>query len=141
MGGFCILVTCVQLGIVTIFHVAWFLLLSYHRAELITPNRPAMIKKHIAHLATESLKFFFNIDHSICHHWMLTMFLLFGIARIFLRNIIDLFHDGILTVRYDLYTLKTKVAELKEQFEKSEQLENSVKRINDLIGQMRLVRS
>jgi len=98
-----------------------------------------MIKKHIAHLATESLKFFFNVDHSICHHWMVTMAVLFGIARIFMGSIINIFHDGVLTVQYDMYLLKTEFAGLKERIEKSGEYQNFMKNINQLVYKTGLV--
>ena len=98
-----------------------------------------MIKKHIAHLATESLKFFFNIDHSICHHWMITMLLIVSIAKIFFFTLADIFHDGILTVKYDMYILKIKFAVLKERIEKSEEYQTFFKNIHQLVYKTGLV--
>ncbi len=101
-----------------------------------------MIKKHIAHLATESLKFFFNIDHSICHHWMVTMVILLSIAKVVMNNILkvtvgnvgDAFRDGVHTVRYDLYVLKTNATGAKGRIEKSEQYQNFTKNIHQMVS-------
>ena len=92
-----------------------------------------MIRKHLENLITESLKYFFNIDHSICHHWMITTVLLFSIARIFFKNIVELLHDGILTVQYDLHIVKTKIAAFREQLENDKRFGAFVKKANDVL--------
>ena len=58
-----------------------------------------------------------------------------------MSSIADMFHDGILTVKYDAYLLKIKLAALKQELEKNERFETVIKRLNEFFGGLKLARS
>ena len=92
-----------------------------------------MISKHIGNLAAESLKFFFNIDHCVTHHWLVTALLLVSIFRLFLIKLLHIFQDGIQTVKDDIIEIRSQVAVIKERLDKNEVLGTLVKRANQFI--------
>ena len=66
-----------------------------------------MITKHIGHLAIESLKYFFNIDHGACYHAFTTFLVMAGFIKLFLNRIMFVLHTELLTVKEDLLTIRT----------------------------------
>jgi hypothetical protein len=76
-----------------------------------------MIRKHIEHLTIESLKFFFNLDHTICNHIVLSVLVLFGMFRLFFNHTCDLFRDGLLTVKNDVRAIRSQIECYKERLQ------------------------
>ena len=89
-----------------------------------------MIRKHIEHLAIESLKYFFNLDHALCNHLFLTILVAVSIFKLTIDNVGRIFHNGLLTVREDLNTIKTYITILVSRVEKAGLYESAVKRAN-----------
>ncbi len=76
-----------------------------------------MIRKHIEHLTIESLKFFFNLDHTVCNHLFITALVFISLSRIFFDHTRQFFQDGLLTVKSDLYTIKSQIEEYRDQLQ------------------------
>ena len=74
-----------------------------------------MIRKHLEHLTIESLKFFFNLDHTFCSHLLLSALVIVGMSKVLYDQAIQIFHDGLLTVKNDLSTIKSQIDFYKEQ--------------------------
>ena len=73
-----------------------------------------MIRKHLEHLTIESLKFFFNLDHTFCSHLFITLLVLTGMFKVVYEHTIQFFHDGVLTVKNDLQGIKSQIESYKE---------------------------
>ena len=76
-----------------------------------------MIRKHIEHLTIESLKFFFNLDHTICNHIVISALVLIGMFRLFFDHTRELFHDGLLTVKNDVHAIRSQIEFYKERLQ------------------------
>ena len=74
--------------------------------------------KHIGHLIMVSLKYFFDIDHSICHSAFITVLIVMSVARLFFSRLLSLFHDGLLVVKEDLAGLRQQLNFYKERSDK-----------------------
>ena len=76
-----------------------------------------MIRKHLEHLTIESLKFFFNLDHTVCNHLLIVALVLFGSFRIIFDSTRDFLQDGLLTVKNDLNTIKSHIETYRDQLQ------------------------
>ena len=76
-----------------------------------------MIRKHLEHLTIESLKFFFNLDHTVCSHLFISALVFLGMFKLFFDHTRELFHDGLLTVKEDLRGIKSQIECYREQLQ------------------------
>ena len=76
--------------------------------------------KQIGHLITVSMKYFLDIDPSICNHTFMAVLIMAGITKLLIHNIVAVLHDGILTVKEDAIVLKDMIATYRERLSKND---------------------
>jgi len=74
-----------------------------------------MYKRNIGYLIAESLKFFFNFDHTLCNHTLLVVLVAAGFFKLFFTKLAEELHDGILTVKEDILTIRSAFLALDER--------------------------
>jgi len=74
------------------------------------------MKKHIGHIIIVSLKYFFDIDYSVCFHTFTTLIIWAGITKLFVCQAQYIFSDGLHTVMQDILTIKDQLDAYKERW-------------------------
>ena len=78
--------------------------------------RPGAMKRHIWHIVIVSLKYFFDIDYSLCLHTFSTLIIGVGITKLFVSQAQYIFSNGLLTVKQDILTLRDQLNAYKERW-------------------------
>ena len=73
-----------------------------------------MYKKHIGHLIMVSMKYFFDLDYSLCHQLFMRFLLVPFIFRMLTENIGAHVQDSLLTVRQDISNVRRNILSLKD---------------------------
>jgi len=79
-----------------------------------------MFFKHIQHIATEALKYFFNFDEQSCKHMFATLGFFPFLVQLLFGALIREFHYGLLTVKEDGQGIIAAIKTYKERWENSE---------------------
>ncbi len=65
--------------------------------------------KHIRQIIIEGLKFFFDIEPSVCHHSIITAHMIIGVMILFFRKTIFALNERLADIREDVISLKNQM--------------------------------
>jgi len=97
-----------------------------------------MYKRHIEHLAMVSLKYFFDLDYSMFSHFFIVALVFISLFKLFFNNIVNIFHEGVVSVKEDAFEIKSNFLTLRENWENSttrERLTNNIQSLKKLVPQ------
>ncbi|MCW3122045.1 MAG: hypothetical protein JWQ38_1537 [Flavipsychrobacter sp.] len=91
-----------------------------------------MYKKHLGHLLTVSLKYFFDFDFSYFHNAYLMVLMLPFVIKLAIEIVGTNLHEGLITVKEDVYTIKNGLITYKQNWDNSELRDNMMSNLRTI---------
>ena len=71
--------------------------------------------KHIRQIIIEGLRFYFDIDPSVCHHSFTTAYIIAGLVKLYFSRVTFVLQERVADIREDIIALKTQMLFLNER--------------------------